>query len=310
MFVILLILILLIVVYVARITAALRDVGELVLMSIPDSETEAVSSVKGDEEEEEEEEEEEDGKSVLATTEFSQHLGEEVVAMAPVDFDTESSSADVLSKQEPVFVKLTEEVDVESDIFYPITCGDTEAILVWRKFMCPGINVKCIQMRVNKELVSPKEFVCLAGKSTLKDWKRAIRLNGTMLRKIMDSGELEFYQHAKVCSNTCRSTKIDPAASKVSAGSQMPAEHVALTPSAATNGQSVSSSDAEDGSEWVTAIAEDSVVFWCGVKQAGLLDEVLDDFREKLKDMLTSMQERVSQPPLLPREQWKRALLG
>ncbi|KAG7278173.1 hypothetical protein CRUP_002133 [Coryphaenoides rupestris] len=136
----------------------------------------------------------------------------------------------------------------------------------------------------------------------ITDWKRAIRLNGTMLRKIMDSGELEFYQHAKVCSNTCRSTKIDPAASKVSAGSQMPAEHVALTPSAATNGQSVSSSDAEDGSEWVTAIAEDSVVFWCGVKQAGLLDEVLDDFREKLKDMLTSMQERVSQPPLLPRD--------
>ncbi|KAG7278172.1 hypothetical protein CRUP_002132 [Coryphaenoides rupestris] len=114
----------------------------------------------------------------------------------------------------------------------------------------------------------------------------------------MDSGELEFYQHAKVCSNTCRSTKIDPAASKVSAGSQMPAEHVA----AHTFGsKSVSSSDAEDGSEWVTAIAEDSVVFWCGVKQAGLLDEVLDDFREKLKDMLTSMQERVSQPPLLPR---------
>lgn len=34
----------------------------------------------------------------------------------------------------------------------------------------------------NKQLISPKEFVCLAGKSTLKDWKRAIRLNGTMLR--------------------------------------------------------------------------------------------------------------------------------
>lgn len=34
----------------------------------------------------------------------------------------------------------------------------------------------------NEQLISPKEFVCLAGKSTLKDWKRAIRLNGTMLR--------------------------------------------------------------------------------------------------------------------------------
>lgn len=34
----------------------------------------------------------------------------------------------------------------------------------------------------NEQLISPKEFVCLAGKSTLKDWKRAIRLNSTMLR--------------------------------------------------------------------------------------------------------------------------------
>lgn len=273
----------------------MQDVEELVLVSIPDGGMEAVSSVK------EEEEEEEDGKSVLATTEFSHHLGGEVVTMAPLDLDMESSSsgADVLLKKEAVFVKLTEEVDVESDIFYPITCGDTEAVLVWKRFVCPGINNKCIQMQANQELVSPKEFVCLAGKSTLKDWKRAIRLNGAMLRKIMDSGELEFYQHAKVCSNTCRSTKIDPAASKGSAGSQQSAEDIALTPSAAiSNGQSVSS-DAEDCSEWVTAIGEDSVVFWCGVKQAGLLDEVLDDFREKLEDMLKSMQERVSQPLLL-----------
>ena len=43
-------------------------------------------------------------------------------------------------------VKLTEEVDVESDIYYPITCGDTKAILVWKKFVCPGINIKCIQV--------------------------------------------------------------------------------------------------------------------------------------------------------------------
>lgn len=34
-------------------------------------------------------------------------------------------------------------------------------------------------------------------------------------RKIMDSGELDFYQHAKVCSNTCRSTKIDLVGNKV-----------------------------------------------------------------------------------------------
>ncbi|KAJ3589866.1 hypothetical protein NHX12_010707 [Muraenolepis orangiensis] len=199
--------------------------------------------------------------------------------------DAESSGADVLLKQEAetVFVKLTEEVDVESDIFYPITCGDTKAILF------------------NEQLVSPKEFVCLAGKSTLKDWKRAIRLNGTMLRKIMDSGQLEFYQHAKVCSNTCRSTKIDLVGGKVSVSSQRSAECIAFTPSSSAtilNGQSQSFSEPEESSEWVTAIGEDSVVFWCGVKQAGLLDEVVNDFQKELTQMLKSLHERVLKPPL------------
>ena len=32
----------------------------------------------------------------------------------------------------------------------------------------------------------------------------------------MDSGELDFYQHGKVCSNTCRSTKIDLVGTKAS----------------------------------------------------------------------------------------------
>lgn len=35
----------------------------------------------------------------------------------------------------------------------------------------------------------------------------------------MDSGELDFYQHAKVCSNTCRSTKIDLVGNKVAGDS-------------------------------------------------------------------------------------------
>lgn len=130
-------------------------------------------------------------------------------------------------------------------------------------------NFALLSPQFNDQLISPKEFVCFAGKSTLKDWKRAIRLNGTMLRslvspnqphtdgfmpvdeavrlilkaeistssalkekcliansqlllfhrKIMDSGELDFYQHAKVCSNTCRSTKIDLVGNKVAGDS-------------------------------------------------------------------------------------------
>lgn len=43
-------------------------------------------------------------------------------------------------------VKLSEEVDVEADVFYPITCGDAKAMLIWKKFVCPGINVKCVQV--------------------------------------------------------------------------------------------------------------------------------------------------------------------
>ncbi len=51
-------------------------------------------------------------------------------------------------------------------------------------------------------------------------------------RKIMDSGELDFYQHTKVCSNTCRSTKIDLVGTKVSISSDQSAE---LVPAAASS---------------------------------------------------------------------------
>lgn len=37
-------------------------------------------------------------------------------------------------------------------------------------------------LQYDEHVISPKEFVHLAGKSTLKDWKRAIRMNGIMLR--------------------------------------------------------------------------------------------------------------------------------
>ncbi|XP_030250155.1 glucocorticoid modulatory element-binding protein 1-like isoform X1 [Sparus aurata] len=95
----------------------------------------------------------------------------------------------------------------EVEYGYPITCGDSRAVLLFKKFVCPGINVRCVKF--NDQLISPKQFVHLAGKATLKDWKRAIRLGGVMLRKMMDSGQIDFYQHDTVCSNTCRSTKFD-----------------------------------------------------------------------------------------------------
>ena len=34
------------------------------------------------------------------------------------------------------------------EIAYPITCGESKAILLWKKFVCPGINVKCVKVIV------------------------------------------------------------------------------------------------------------------------------------------------------------------
>ncbi|RVE71224.1 hypothetical protein OJAV_G00072570 [Oryzias javanicus] len=235
----------------------------------------------------------EEDKAVLVTAELAAQAGEDVLAVAPVE--TEAGDAASLSKEETVIVKLSEEVDVEADVFYPVTCGDAKATLVWKKFVCPGINVKCVQF--NEHLISPKEFVCLAGKSTLKDWKRAIRLNGTMLRKIMDSGELDFYQHSRVCSNTCRSTKIDLVGTKVSLGGDQSDVVSAASSSADLNGASLSEV-MEEPSEWVTAIGEDSVTFWRAVKEAGLLEEVVEDFQKELQEVLKGLQERVHDPPL------------
>uniref|UniRef100_A0A672J3F0 Glucocorticoid modulatory element-binding protein 2-like n=1 Tax=Salarias fasciatus TaxID=181472 RepID=A0A672J3F0_SALFA len=223
---------------------------------------------------------------------------EDVLTVAP-EAEAEAGSAEALSKEEEaVIVKLTEEVDVEGDVFYPITCADVKATLVWKKFVCPGINVKCVQF--NEQLISPKEFVCLAGKSTLKDWKRAIRLNGTMLRKIMDSGDLDFYQHSAVCSNTCRSTKIDLVGTKVSLSGEPAAELASAPPSSADlNGAAAfPEAAAEEPSEWVTAIGEDSLTFWRAVKEAGLLEEVVEDFQKELEAVLSGLQERVGDPPL------------
>lgn len=262
------------------------DMSEVVIVTIPDSTAEDLPSVVEEE------------KAVLVTAELTPQPGEDVLTVTPMEAEAEASRTESLSKEEAVIVKLTEEVDVEADVFYPITCGDAKATLIWKKFVCPGINVKCVQF--NEQLISPKEFVCLAGKSTLKDWKRAIRLNGTMLRKIMDSGELDFYQHAKVCSNTCRSTKIDLVGTKVSISSDQAAELVPATPSSADlNGAAASFPEVtEETSEWVTAIGEDSVAFWRGVKEAGLLDEVVEAFQTELQEVLKGLQERVSDPPL------------
>ncbi|CAB1336877.1 unnamed protein product [Coregonus sp. 'balchen'] len=237
----------------------------------------------------------EEVKTVLVATELTQ-AGEELTD-GSVESETDATST---VTKEAVLVKLSEEMDVEADVVYPITCGDVKGTLVWKKFVCPGINIKCVQF--NEHLISPKEFVYLAGKSTLKDWKRAIRVNGTMIRKIMDSGELDFYQHSKVCSNTCRSTKIDLVGTRVSLSSQQSTDYVTVTPSLAdVNGSPATfptEASSDDTTEWVTAIGEDSVTFWRGLKEAGLLEDVVEDFQKEIQDVLKGMQERITEPPL------------
>ena len=34
----------------------------------------------------------------------------------------------------------------EVELGYPITCGESKAVLLFKKFVCPGINVKCVKV--------------------------------------------------------------------------------------------------------------------------------------------------------------------
>ncbi|XP_075702519.1 glucocorticoid modulatory element-binding protein 2 isoform X2 [Rhinoderma darwinii] len=206
--------------------------------------------------------------------------------------------------KEAVLVKMGDEEEeaLEAEIAYPITCGESKGNLIWRKFVCPGINVKCVQY--NEHLISPKEFVHLAGKSTLKDWKRAIRMNGVMLRKIMDSGELDFYQHAKVCSNTCRSTKIDVTGSRMSLFSQLSTEYIPITTASSENftvngtPTTITIETCENSGEWGSTFADDTLVFWQGLRDAGLLGEVIQEFHQELLETLKGLKQRLQMPPI------------
>ncbi|XP_071993089.1 glucocorticoid modulatory element-binding protein 1 isoform X2 [Engystomops pustulosus] len=205
----------------------------------------------------------------------------------------------------------TVELSDDIDIAYPITCGDSKAVLLWKKFVCPGINVKCVKF--NDQMISPKTFVNLAGKSTLKDWKRAIRLEGVMLRKMMDSGQIDFYQHDKLCTNTCRSTKFDLLIS--SARAPVPGSNVVQAPP--TVEVTVSEETVEEGAiEWgsgITAtvqmnrddrgkkdgeeISEETLLFWKGISDVGLMDEVISKIQDEIEELLSGVQQRIDQQP-------------
>ncbi|XP_071966939.1 glucocorticoid modulatory element-binding protein 2 isoform X2 [Engystomops pustulosus] len=242
----------------------------------------------------------EEVKAVLVTT--NRTLSEEALDSENIAAAAAYSTSTEL--KEAVLVKMGDEEEeaLEAEIAYPITCGESKANLLWRKFVCPGINVKCVQY--DDHLISPKEFVHLAGKSTLKDWKRAIRMNGVMLRKIMDSGELDFYQHSKVCSNTCRSTKIDVTGSRVSLCSQVSTEYIPITTASSDNftvngnPTTITIETCENSGEWGTTIADDTLGFWQGLRDAGLLGEVIQEFHQELLETMKGLKQRLQTPPI------------
>ncbi|XP_073463469.1 glucocorticoid modulatory element-binding protein 2 isoform X1 [Aquarana catesbeiana] len=243
----------------------------------------------------------EEVKAVLVTTNRS--LAEEAMESENVAAAAAAAFSASTELKEAVLVKMEDEEEetLEAEIAYAITCGESKANLIWRKFVCPGINVKCVQY--NEHLISPKEFVHLAGKSTLKDWKRAIRMNGVMLRKIMDSGELDFYQHSKVCSNTCRSTKIDVTGNRVSLCSQVSTEYIPITTSSDTftvNGSpaTITIETCDGSGDWGNVIGDDTLVFWQGLRDAGLLGDVIQEFHRELLETMKGLRERLQTPPI------------
>lgn len=240
------------------------------------------------------------------------------------DAGSENNAA-VVAVEAHTIHKIEEGIDASSieanedmEIAYPITCGESKAILLWKKFVCPGINVKCVKF--NDQLISPKHFVHLAGKSTLKDWKRAIRLGGIMLRKMMDSGQIDFYQHDKVCSNTCRSTKFDLLISSARAPVPGQQTSVVQTPTSADGNITqiaISEESMEEaGLEWNSAltaavtmatdegikkdseeISEDTLMFWKGIADVGLMEEVVCNIQKEIEELLRGVQQRLLQAP-------------
>ncbi|XP_045078311.1 glucocorticoid modulatory element-binding protein 1-like [Coregonus clupeaformis] len=224
----------------------------------------------------------------------------------------ESGEADTAVEAHPETTVDGEDVELG----YPITCGECKAVLLVKKFVCPGINVKCV--KYEDQLISPKQFVHMSGKATLKDWKRAIRMGGVMLRKMMDSGQLDFYEHSTLCTNTCRSTKFDLLINNT----RFPPDGSGLTTSTSSQAQVVIGNGGqvamttEERSEVLTGtvewssgavamettekketseISEETLNFWKGIADVGLMGEVVDNIRTELLEMLRGVQLRSEQ---------------
>ncbi|KAA8586066.1 hypothetical protein FQN60_007635 [Etheostoma spectabile] len=207
----------------------------------------------------------------------------------------ESAETDAAVMTVEAHPEQTDGEDVE--IGCPITCGESKAVLLVKKFY-------------EDQLISPKQFVHMSGKATLKDWKRAIRMGGVMLRKMMDSGQLDFYQHSTLCTNTCRSTKFDLLINNT----RFPPDGSGLTTPTSSQAQVVlgnGGTAGEDRAEvlsakmdWISSsleaadrkesneISEDTLNFWKGIADVGLLGEVVTNISTELLELLNGVQQR------------------
>jgi len=116
-------------------------------------------------------------------------------------------------------------------------------------------------VKVGESWLTPKEFVNFAGKSTLKDWKRAIRIKGVMLRKLIENGDLNYYDHDNSCSNQCRSNKSfdEPASQSHTESSNNQHEDSATYSTAPTSRRNHASSHKIDSKSIMTMHPADSL---------------------------------------------------
>ncbi|XP_029298362.1 glucocorticoid modulatory element-binding protein 1-like [Cottoperca gobio] len=229
-----------------------------------------------------------------------------ILQLQPIPTGDESAETDAAVMTVEAHQEQTDGDGVE--IGCPITCGDCKAVLLVKKFVCPGINVKCV--KYEDQLISPKQFVHISGKATLKDWKRAIRMGGVMLRKMMDSGQLDFYEHNTLCTNTCRSTKFDLLINNTRFppdGSGLPTPTSSQAQLVLGNGGTAGEDRADVLSgkmDWITSsleaadkkesneISEDTLNFWKGIADVGLLGEVVTNISTELQELLNGVQQR------------------
>uniref|UniRef100_A0A673LLC8 Glucocorticoid modulatory element-binding protein 1-like n=1 Tax=Sinocyclocheilus rhinocerous TaxID=307959 RepID=A0A673LLC8_9TELE len=160
------------------------------------------------------------------------------------------------------------------ELGYPITCGESKAILLFKKFVCPGINVKCV--KYEDQLISPKQFVHLSGKATLKDWKRAIRMGGVMLRSYL----LKWYNHSdSFCTFFSESvwTKF--------------INTLLYNHQCTATVESPEKGDSPD-------ISDETLSFWRGIAEVGLMGEVVSNIHSELLSLLRGVQLRTDQSSL------------